>query len=429
MKHALALVFLVALGVRIVAATRVAIIDRDSVEYLAAASDYAHAGLSAGLSHHYPPAYPLLAALPIRLGLDPETAGFLVSVLVGALAAVVGAALARSSPWRTLACGLVIACDPTSVELGVEVLADGTFVLLVLGALLAARRSHVLAGTLASLSYLARPEGLVVLLVLAARARRRALLVLAPAIVCAVPYVLAIKKDPALTGGAAGEWKLTKKRELFREAGGDRVFPVDERGERRFSVAGAATVLGELAGRLPIQLAWTVFSLKEVLVLVALLAFVTRKLPEGLPDLDVVLALVITWSLIRTDLRYGKIAAALLLPWLGSFVATRARPKWLLAIFLIVTLVIATRPRNTRKIAWRTAGEACHGLERIASTDRRVAFYAGARHIELGTLEDARREGAQALVVRSDHPLASLPGAERLELGSDYETVVIVPLP
>jgi hypothetical protein len=431
------IVFALALAVNLVSASRVAILDRDGVEYLACAQDFARGDMAAGLAHHYPPLYPVLVAGTERLGAGPETAGLLVSAVVGALGAALGAMLVSHRGVRAaLVAGIVLALNPANVELGAAVLADACFVTLILGALVAAsRRRWVLAGTLAALSYLARPEGLVVLLVLAVRARTRAVLVLAPVLVVAIPYIIAIKKDPSMTGGEAGVWKLTKKRELFLEAGGERVFPRALDGRRHLSLEGAGAVLGESVTRLVTigkggQLYWVGFALKELLAVLLVLLVVRRVPPRGLPELDLALVLLLVYSLVRVDERYGTFAATLLLPWLGAWLADLARPKWLLAAAFLVLLFPATRVRHTAKVTWREAGIMCRGLDCIASTDRRVAFYANARFIDLNVVgvDEARRQGARAIVVRADSPLASSPGSTRIEGGLVSETVVIVPV-
>ncbi len=435
--RAFIIVFALALAVNLVAASRVAILDRDGVEYLACAQDFARGDMAAGLAHHYPPLYPVLVGLALRLGIEPETAGLLVSSVAGALGAALGGMLVAHRGVRAaLVAGIVLALNPANVELGAAVLADACFLALILGALVAAsRRRWVLAGTIAALSYLARPEGLVVLLVLAVRARTRAVLVLAPVLAVALPYIIAIKKDPAMTGGEVGAWKLTKKRELFLEAGGERVFPRALDGTRHLSLEGASVVLGESVTRLVTpskegQLYCVGFALKELLAVLLVLLFIRRARPRDLPDLDVALALLLVYSLVRVDLRYGTFAATLLVPWLGAWLSDLARPRWLLALALLVPLVPATRPRNTKKVTWREAGILCRGLDCVASTDRRVAFYADARFVDLNVVsaDEAKRMGAQAMVVRVDPALVSPAGTTKIDGGSVSETVLIIPV-
>jgi hypothetical protein len=390
--------------------------------------------VAAGLAHHYPPLYPLLVGAVERLGVEPEPAGLIVSALAGAFGAALGGSLVASQGRRAaLVAGIVLALNPANVELGAAVLADALFVALLLGALVAAsRRRWVLAGAVAALSYLARPEGLVVLIVLALRARMRSVFVLAPVLLVALPYAVAIKKDRSMTGGEAGAWKLTKKRELFLEAGGERVFPRDASGSRHLSIEGAARVTEQAATRLVLpskegQLFWVAFSLKELAgVLLALLA-IRRVRPLGLPELDAAVALLLAYALVRVDPRYGTFAATLLVPWLGAWLSRLARPRWLLAATLLVPLLPATRARHTAKAPWREAGIACRGLDCIASTDRRVAFYARARFLDLNvvSVDEARRQGARAIVVRGDSPWASSAGATRIER-TLAETVVII---
>ena len=101
-KRAYLVVFAVALATRLVAASKVALLDRDGVWFLKAAGYYASGDFASGLAFHYPPGFPVLAALAQRLGLDPEAAGLLVSALVGALGAVFAAGIAARWGRRAL---------------------------------------------------------------------------------------------------------------------------------------------------------------------------------------------------------------------------------------------------------------------------------------------------------------------------------------
>lgn len=433
MPRVYALVFAVALATRLVAAAKVLILDRDGVWYLLSAGYFAHGDWKSGLAFHYPPAFPVLAALAERLGLDPEPAGLAVSALAGAFAALFAAGIAaRYGERAAWVAGLTVALHPAAVEQGCAVTADALFASCVLGALLAAQRSRWgISGVLAAASYLARPEGIVAIFMLALRARRRAPWLLAGASLLVVPYMVAIKSEPMMAGSGAGEWKLTRKREVLRESGAANVFPRGDDGARHFSLAGATSLAEATAERLVRHARHVGRSGLELLLVLGVLIAIRRRAPLGVPDLDVALALLLAYSLIRDDQRYGTIAFTLLLPWFGVWLSRLARERWLLAVVLLVPLLPATRARHTKKVTWREAGVLCTGYERIASTDPRVAFYAHAPvHLDLSvmTIEEARARGAQVAVVREVGAVISSTRTVLLDHGPEVEAVRIVPL-
>lgn len=461
----LAVVFVLALATRATAAARVALIERDGIEYLAAAGSLARGDLRGALGHYYPPAYPAAVALfsplaggaPLE-GPPGERAGAAASAVSGALLAALvalAASLALSRRSAVLA-GLVAAVHPSSVEQGAKVTADPLFSALVLGAVASlvaafaragaspwrARILLALGGALAAASYLARPEGLLVLAALAATAalvRRESpapsrlaapVWVLLPGFLVGLGYVVAIKPDAVLTGRDAGAWKLTKKRELFLEAGGERAFPRGEDGARHLDAAGAASVAGEALARAAKQtwLAVAEGNLALGLALLGAAAVARRRDPASRALLAATgasaLALLAGYALIRTDARYGAILFAFALPLVGEGLGAllelgRARPGLArvgLVALLLVHVAVAVRPRLERKRTWREAGERCRalGLDPVASVDPRVAFYAGARLVDVAPrpgrtreagartreiVETARARGARAIVV------------------------------
>src|SRR4051812_16450794 len=274
MKRAPALViFAVALATRLVAAAKTLLLDRDGVWYLKSAGFFAEGDVRSGLAFHYPPAFPALAALAERLGLDPEPAGLAVSAVAGALGAVFAAGIAwRHGGRAAWVAGLTVALHPAVVEQGCAVTADALFASLLLGALLAAGRARwIPAGLLAAASYLARPEGIVAVVVLALRARRKAPVVLAAAAVLVVPYMAAIKSEPIMTGQGAGSWKLTRKRELLLETGVSRVS----------SVRGAASFVVTTGDRFVRHLYWVAHGGKEILAVLVVLLAIRRRAPPG----------------------------------------------------------------------------------------------------------------------------------------------------
>ena len=478
--------FALALATRAVAAARVALIERDGVDYLVAASRLARGDTSGAVAHYYPPAYPAAVASVARLiGSAPgEYTGQGAAALAGAGLAVL-VALAGSLAFGRRAglfAGLVAALHPSCVEQAAKVTADSLFSALALGSVVAtvaaltrgrsSRPLLALAGALAAASYLARPEGIVVLgAVVASTALVRRLgpgpsratapaWVLLPGALVALGYVVAIKPQAALTGRDAGVWKLTKKRELFLEAGGERAFPRGEDGARHLDLAGAREVATAALGRAAKQLWLTAAEGNLALGVAALGAFggalglprSRRRALARAPDVaeralrvaagGSALALLAAYSLIRTDARYGAILFVFALPFAGAgleLVLGRASgwptgrsslghgwpraSRALLAALLLVHLGVSVRPRLERKAEWRAAGERCGalGLDPVASPDPRVAFYGGVALVDLAPIlrreeprdpdaraatlsELARSRGARAIVVGDTHP-------------------------
>ncbi|MBI3725477.1 hypothetical protein HY251_16225, partial [bacterium] len=118
-------------------------------------------------------------------------------------------------------------------------------------------------------------------------------------------------------------------------------------------------------------------------------------------------ALLFAYAFFRADERYAATLASLSLPFAGLGLSRFAsfcerdgflRGKALVLVLLLAQLPFATRARNERKATWRDAGELVRslGIARVAASDPRVAFYAGAAHVDLrGALRDAGRSSAE----------------------------------
>ncbi|MEZ0227373.1 MAG: hypothetical protein ACAI25_02030, partial [Planctomycetota bacterium] len=267
--------------------------------------------------------------------------------------------------------------------------------------------------------------------------RRRAPVVLAAAALVVAPYMLAIRAEPMMSGGGEGAWKVTRKREVLRESGATLVFPRGEDGARHFSAEGTRDFVVANTKRVLWQSYWVLHAGKELLAVLAVLLVFSRARPStrsSLGEIGLGAALLVTYSVIRHDPRYGIIIFTLLLPTFGAWLAHLARPRWLLAVCLLVPLLPATRTRNSTKVTWREAGVLCTGYERIAAKDPRVAFYAHAPtflDLNFMSIEEARTRGAQVAVVRADDASVIVSTTRATVVthpGEKVEPVRIVPL-
>jgi 4-amino-4-deoxy-L-arabinose transferase-like glycosyltransferase len=193
----------------------------------------------AGLQLLYPPLYPALIAVGVKLGLASEAAGRLVSVIAGSWLPVIVCLLARrihgaAAGWLA---GALTALHPLLIGISAAVLTESTYLTLSMLAILfvvelLARDSRpwaLGAGALFGLAYLCRPEALLLAalasmgLVLAnlrdwRRAAGRAALLLAVLGLLAAPYVIFLH-------GQTGQLRFEAKsadglRKMLREEAG-----------------------------------------------------------------------------------------------------------------------------------------------------------------------------------------------------------------
>jgi 4-amino-4-deoxy-L-arabinose transferase-like glycosyltransferase len=228
----------VALGVRVVAWHRTAVLFNDGPIFLALSDAWLEGRWSALLAHPYHPLYPAaIAASRWAFGLGPEPAAVAVSIC-GGLLTVLGIGLAvrwafdREAGWMA---GWVVALHPWAVDFSSDVMSDGLYAglfLLGFAALVAWQRAPGLAsavstGVCAGLAYLVRPEGLGLLVVAAGvgvfaswrrpHLRGRFAMTGAAGLVAAMlvcgPFLVALNEQ-------VGGWTLTRKKSLVDLAEG-----------------------------------------------------------------------------------------------------------------------------------------------------------------------------------------------------------------
>jgi len=232
---AVAVVFVLTAALRVYVALQPQAIHVDGAfQYVPAAKTYYEQGLREGLRRKQMPLYPVTTALVARLtGGRVELAARLVSLLAGTAAVVPLWLLGRTLFGRRIAglSALLYAVAPLMVKNSSEVTKEAFFACLLLwglwvGWLAVTRRGArlcVAAGLLGALAYLARPDGIVLMMVwglwLGAgavrglfRDRRAALarvgagvLMLAPWLALAGPYLVHIRSQ-------SGVWSLSMKK-------------------------------------------------------------------------------------------------------------------------------------------------------------------------------------------------------------------------
>lgn len=233
-------IVLVALAVRLLRYQRVAVLFNDGPVFLAIAERFAAGDVAGALAHPFHPLYPAAIALSHALlapfGASLEAAAAVASAVGGTAAVLALHAFARRAFGARvgLVAAALLALHAGAVETGGDVQSEGVYLALFLGAVAALWRaldegrlpSAAAAGALSGLAYLARPEGLGVVIVGAGLAalglvtggwpgRRRAAaaaLALATAAAVGAPYA-------AFLSAQEGTLSLTRKKSVSWVAG------------------------------------------------------------------------------------------------------------------------------------------------------------------------------------------------------------------
>jgi hypothetical protein len=214
---------------------RTAVLFNDGPVFLALAERSAEGAFGVLLQHPFHPLYPLVIAavhaLGAPFGLSFETAGALVAALAGSAGVLALYALVRAAfgPREALVAAALLAIHAAAVDVGGDVQSESLYLALFLGSAAALWRATseglplagLLAGTLAGLAYLTRPEGIGLALVGGAlvgwralrghlpfgRALRTAVAIALGAGFLAAPYVAALSLK-------TGELTLTRKKSV-----------------------------------------------------------------------------------------------------------------------------------------------------------------------------------------------------------------------
>jgi hypothetical protein len=409
-RRTAAVLFLLAAAARGVAAATAAVIPEDGIALVRAAR--AVAGGDAGAAFRG-----LLHPLPPLLGGffgGGETALVLLSSVAGGFGAlaVLGIGRRLHSPGVGVVAALLYTAVPALVRFGGAPLAEGLYLPLALGAVERALRAldtpsgrgaALSAGALVGLSYLCRPEALLLPAVLvpgllAARRIRPALLLLLAFAALAGPYV-------AWLSAERGALALSPKKPVARFLAAEGSFADTRRvkAERLGIVypgAGAAAIdtlrtYGDAAAWAlpPVALAGLVLLLRR-----------GRRAPALLLLALILAALALSFRLLHLhgylERRHLLLPAALTVPLAaaGLFALTGRRALLVAGVAAAVMLAVGTRPRDREKATLREAGEwirteAGPGAVVASLFAPRVAYYADGEDLPLHRVDERLRTG------------------------------------
>ncbi len=433
----------VALLVRTVAWLRTEAMMNDGPTFIRIARLFAEGEFSAALAHDFHPLYPLAMVAAKPFFTDWADAGACVAILSGGLAVFALHTFLRSAFDATVAWvgALLLAVHPYAAPFSGDVQSEGLYLALFLSALAAVwhalgtrRFAHaVLAGGVAGLAYLVRPEGIGPVLVGAGmlglgvlqrewrlpEALRTGAALLLGAGLCMVPYLAAVALDE-------GHLTLTRKKSVTAIATLDTPAtvpappapaPAPAPGAAPSPSASTAappeapSLFRETAAALadPVRHGFRT----DHLVLLAFGLFVSRGRPGPRAWFLGGTVLLYTFVLAGLQLSAGYVSMRHVLPPLlpclgyvalgvpvagrillagparlaGRGVSPRAALAVGLALLVLASTLMAIRPRRENRVAiraaaeWLAAQEADPGV--VAALKQRDAYYAGAGWVRL----------------------------------------------
>lgn len=231
------LLFLLALGVRLIITWNTYAMPSDGPRYIEVASYYAEGNLKEALKHDYHPLFPCFMAVAHQVIGNWEWAGMLVSVLLGSLAVIPLYLIGQRVFNDTIATitAVFYAFHPHTARLSSDILTTGTFIFLLVSTLYLIMealkgwkyRMFLFAGLSSLLAYLTRPDGVILLLVCVAwiilsnfsgRPDRQAgwwkgafrKKILALGLLC-LPWIIGLASYMCGLKYARGEWQLSQK--------------------------------------------------------------------------------------------------------------------------------------------------------------------------------------------------------------------------
>lgn len=247
------ILLIISLSVRIYLSFFTYIIENDSVAFMQNAKFFVDGDFQSGLRHDYHPLYSFIMAVLYKVIPNMELSGTIVSVFFGTLTVIIFYLIGKSifDQKISFVSSIILAFHPYAVRFSADVISESTYFFLFISALglgffaITKKKFSLFAltGICAALAYLARPEGIGILFVVAGwcllndfakikvawKEKVISILVLIVSfLVFSLPYLVFIKKE-------TGEWHLTMKKSLSQMigvketlSGQENVEPVEE---------------------------------------------------------------------------------------------------------------------------------------------------------------------------------------------------------
>lgn len=231
------ILLIISLSVRIYLSFFTYIIENDSVAFMQNAKFFADGDFQSGLRHDYHPLYSFIMAVLYKVIPNMELSGTIVSVFFGTLTVIIFYLIGKSIFDQKLSfvSSIILASHPYAVRFSADIISESTYFFLFISALglgfsaITKKKFSLFAltGICAALAYLARPEGIGILFIVAGwcllndfakikvvwKEKVISILVLIVSfLVFSLPYLVFIKKE-------TGEWHLTKKKSLSQMIG------------------------------------------------------------------------------------------------------------------------------------------------------------------------------------------------------------------
>ena len=231
------LLLIISLSVRIYLSFFTYVISNDSVAFMQNAKFFASGDFSSALGHDYHPLYSLIMAVLYKVVLGMELSGTIISALFGTLTIIVFYLIGKSvfDQKVSFVSSVVLAFHPYAVRFSADIISESTYFFFFISALglgyfaITNRKLllFALTGICSALAYLARPEGIGIIIIVAFwcalkdcikikvlwKEKLVSILILVVSFfVFSMPYLVFIKKE-------TGSWSLTKKKNVTNLAG------------------------------------------------------------------------------------------------------------------------------------------------------------------------------------------------------------------